>query len=85
MTVVAGRTRAQVEAIRQETLKAEIRRIRDEKIREVTWRVERNARETALGIPVTEDIQSVFAYIQSLCEIPEQTGFPAAVVWPREP
>ncbi len=85
MTVVAGRTRAQVEAIRQETIKAEIRKIRDEKIREVTWRVERNTREAALGIPVTEDIKPILAYIQSLCEIPQQSGSPADVVWPREP
>ena len=59
-----------------------VREERDALIADVTWRYERYARETRLGMATTDDIGKLDAYIQALCNIPDQAGFPHNVVWP---
>ena len=67
-----------------EQLAAKVRAERDARINTVTWRYERQARETRLGIPLTDDIAELDAYIQALADVPEQEGFPSQVVWPEQ-
>lgn len=64
---------------------AQVRRDRDFRIGEIRWLVERHRDELALQIDTTltpEDYRLVQEYVQSLRDVPEQDGFPAAVVWP---
>lgn len=60
----------------------EVRLTRDKMIENVMWRVYRNQRELRLGLAVTEPISKLDDYIQALCDIPEQQGFPWNVAWP---
>jgi len=59
-----------------------VREKRSTLIANVTWRYERYAREMRLGLATTDDIGKLDAYIQLLCDIPDQAGFPHDVVWP---
>jgi hypothetical protein len=58
------------------------RSIRDTLIEAIEWRVSRYEREIMLGMTPTEDIEGVLRYIQALCDIPEQEGFPSDIMWP---
>lgn len=59
-----------------------LRTIRDLAIDNLSWRYERNARETRLSLTTTDNIADLDAYAQALAEIPQQAGFPKVVNWP---
>lgn len=63
-------------------LPSTIRAERDARINAVSWRYERHARELRLGIPTTDSLAVLDAYIQALADVPSQVGFPSSVVWP---
>ena len=61
----------------------DIRKIREDKIKHVEWRVMRNLSETRQGItPTTDNISDLDTYIQSLRDITSTTTNPLEVVWP---
>jgi hypothetical protein len=60
----------------------EMRQLRDIRIDEIMWRVYRHQRQTRLGLPTTDDIAKLDEYIQALCDVPEQEGFPYNIKWP---
>ena len=60
-----------------------IRKIREDKIKHVEWRVMRNLSETRQGVtPTTDNISDLDTYIQSLRDITSTTTNPLEVVWP---
>ena len=61
---------------------AEVRENRDEKIKEVEWRVMRNMSETRQGVDTTDNITDLDKYIQALRDITSSTTNPLEVVWP---
>lgn len=61
----------------------QVRSRRDAMIDDVSWRYERHAREERLGLAFTDSIEALDAYIQALCDITTQPGFPGSVVWPE--
>lgn len=65
----------------EQRLWAEIRRIRDQKIKDVEWRYNRYARETRLGATPTDNITALDTYIQALADITEQEDS-ANISWP---
>ena len=67
-----------------EQLAEQVRTERDAKIEAVRWRIERAQDEKELGIPLTEPLEPLLQYVQSLRDIPEQAGFPENVEWPLE-
>ena len=67
-----------------EQLAEKVRTERDAKIEAVRWRVERAKDEKELGIPLTEPLEPLLQYVQSLRDIPEQAGFPENVEWPLD-
>ena len=60
----------------------ELREARDEKIKEVEWRVMRNLSETRQSIPTTDNISDLDTYIQALRDIPDSATNLSEVVWP---
>ncbi|SBS30423.1 hypothetical protein MSP8886_01808 [Marinomonas spartinae] len=50
----------------------------------ISWRYERHASELRLGINVTDSIESLDTYAQTLRDITEQEGFPTTIDWPTE-
>lgn len=82
MIRVPGRSKADVENLRLESLASEIREERDLRITKVSWRIERWNRETLLGIPHHDDMLELQTYIQALCDVPGQSTFPQHVEWP---
>lgn len=82
MTVVPGRTAVQVSEAYTSWKASNIRKERDTKIYEVEWRVSRYRREVDLNLPHTDDLTALNTYIQALCDVPQQSGFPDSVVWP---
>ena len=61
----------------------DIRKIREDKIKHVEWRVMRNLSETRQGItPTTDNISDLDTYIQSLRDITSTTTNPLEVVLP---
>ena len=61
---------------------AEVRETRDEKIKEVEWRVMRNLSETRQGLSTTDNISDLDTYIQALRDIPDSATSLSEVVWP---
>ena len=61
---------------------AQIRADRDARMRAADWRYERYHRETRLGLPPTDKLADLDAYMQALANVPEQPGFPRDVTWP---
>jgi hypothetical protein len=61
-----------------------IRAQRDLLIQAQSWKYERNAREVRLGLKPTDDMKALDTYIQALSDVPNQKGFPDAVVWPTQ-
>ena len=64
----------------------EVRSKRDSMIEDIMWRVERCQTQTALGVTPAdseEQYRDVLSYIESLRQVPEQTGFPDSVEWPE--
>lgn len=62
----------------------QVREKRDSLMAAFEWRVARNAREVALGIPLHETTESVNAYMQALADI-TKTDDPFLINWPEEP
>jgi hypothetical protein len=62
-----------------------VRRERDIRINDISWRIERNQRELRLGLEPTDSTQILDQYIQDLCNVPKQAGFPFEVEWPAKP
>ena len=62
-----------------ETARAE----RDRLIESVRWRIERHNDELALGSEPTEALEPLLQYVQSLRDMPQQSGFPDDVDWPE--
>ena len=58
---------------------------RDRLIESVRWRIERHSDELALGSEPTEPLEPLLQYVQSLRDVPQQTGFPESVEWPQCP
>lgn len=61
---------------------AGIRKERDIRIHQMTWRYERYARHERLGLPQVDDIQKLDSYIQALANIPQTQEDPYDIVWP---
>jgi len=60
-----------------ERISNSVRRERDRKINEITWRIERHESELRQGLTPTEsDISNIDVYIQELRDFPELDGFP---------
>lgn len=72
----------QVTDVNDQEKAADVRATRNRLIEEVMWRVYRNNRETRLGLNTTEPIARLDQYIQDLCDVPNQVGFPWEVTWP---
>lgn len=62
---------------------AQVRAERDRRMAAAQWRYERLARETRLGLPLSDDLGALDAYMQALADVTDQAGFPAAVDWPE--
>ena len=72
-------------ASRIEELWEEVRQNRDDKIKEVEWRVMRNMSETRQGVDTTDNITDLDTYIQTLRDITSSTTNPLEVSWPDTP
>lgn len=59
----------------------EIRQFRDAKIKDVEWRVMRNASEVRLGITPSDNLEALDVYIQELRDITNVSSF-TDVVYP---
>jgi hypothetical protein len=59
----------------------EIRRIRDQKIKDVEWRYNRYSRQIRMGVTPSDDIESLDEYVQALADITLQED-PNNIVWP---
>lgn len=69
-------------------LAANIRRIRDQKLLDIQWRVDRYRSQADAGIPTNDSPQEykrLLEYMQELRNITQQSGFPKEIVWPKEP
>jgi len=63
-----------------------IREERSRRIAAVAWRYERHAREQRLGLPLSDDIEILDAYIQALADFPETVTDPLdPPPWPVSP
>ena len=59
-----------------------IRQIRNERISEVEWRINRYNSEVRLGLEPTDDIRKLDTYIQALRDITKHED-PFTIVWPE--
>lgn len=59
----------------------EIRKLRDEKMKEFDWRYHRYMRQSRLGIETTDNLESLDAYMQSLADVTTQSDL-NNIVWP---
>lgn len=69
-----------------EELGIRIRRERNMKLQEITWRIDRYRSQTELGCTTTDDANAytqLLVYAQALRDVPQQTTFPQSVVWPE--
>ena len=69
-----------------EDLAESIRRIRDKKLLDIQWRIDRYRSQTELGCTTTDDANAytqLLVYAQALRDVPQQTTFPQSVVWPE--
>ena len=68
-----------------EYLALTVRAQRDALLGRFSWRYERYASETRLGIETTDSIVVLDKYAQALRDITNQEGFPAVINWPESP
>lgn len=68
----------------EEEIANNVRSMRDSKINEIMWKVERHQRLLSMELPTIDNISEIYSYIQLLCDIPEQQEFPYSVNWPIE-
>lgn len=66
----------------REELLAEVRKERDQKMRDFEWRYNRYFRQTRLGLPTTDTLDSLDRYMQSLADITDQADL-SNVIWPN--
>lgn len=59
-----------------------VRKTRDEKMGEFEWRYSRYDRQIRLGLPTTDTLADMDAYMQALADITNQTD-PYNIVWPE--
>lgn len=59
----------------------EVRKLRDQKINEFDWKYNRYDRQVRLGLPTTDNIEALDAYIQALCDVTTQSD-PFNIIWP---
>ena len=71
--------------LKDERLAATARAQRDTLLEQFTWRYERHARETRLGVETTDALDALDAYAQALANVPQQKGFPTTIEWPLAP
>lgn len=67
---------------------AEARAERDRRIDAIRWRIERYQTQEAAGLETTdtaEHYKAILLYVQTLRDVPAQSGFPDAIEWPEEP
>lgn len=62
----------------------EIKSMRDQKIKDIEWRITRNLSEERLGLPATESLVLLDQYIQNLRNITTQPD-PFNIQWPQVP
>lgn len=67
---------------KNDLLWSEVRNNREEKIREVEWRIFRYQSQVRLGMTPVDDITKLDEYVQSLRDITSSTSNPSEVVWP---
>ena len=79
--LVLGKTEQEV----KDEKASEIRRIRDGKIEEIQWRIQRYTEQKAIGTTTDSEAnyKKILQYVQDLRDVPEQEGFPETVVWPE--
>ena len=78
--LVLGKTEQEV----KDEKASEIRRIRDSKIEEIQWRIQRYTEQVSMGVKTTdseENYKAVLKYVQDLRDVPKQKTFPESVVW----
>lgn len=63
---------------------SDVRAKRARLMAEFEWRMARHARELRLGLPPTDNLQALDAYMQALADITLQPD-PCAIVWPNPP
>jgi len=63
----------------------EAKTLRDKKIEDVMWRIQRYESEVRLGMTPTDDLVALDGYVQLLRDVPLQAGFPMTINWPVEP
>ncbi|MBJ7537150.1 phage tail assembly chaperone [Marinomonas transparens] len=68
-----------------EELAAAARAKRDTLLNDMSWRYERHAGETRLGLPTTDAIEALDEYAQALRNITNKTKFPKKIKWPKIP
>jgi hypothetical protein len=67
-------------------LAEKVRAERDRRIEAIMWRVQRYESEVRQGwTDTTDDINVLDTELQALRDVPQQEGFPEAVVWPESP
>ena len=69
-----------------EDLAANIRRIRDQKLLDIQWRVDRYRTQLDLGIETADTpatYRQLLSYMQALRDITAQESFPYSVTWPE--
>jgi len=82
--VITDKTTAELQA-EQDVLWDEVRRERDQRIKDFEWRISRYLSETRQGIsPTTDVIAQLDGYVQSLRNITTQAD-PLNISWPVEP
>ena len=64
---------------------SDVKSRRDMQIANIMWRIERYNRLDRLGLPQIDDIQKIDNYVQQLCDVPTQPGYPENVIWPSYP
>lgn len=80
--LVLGKTEQEV----KDEKASEIRCIRDRKIEEIQWRIQRYTEQVSMGVKTTDsedDYKKILQYAQDLRNVPEQEGFPETVVMPE--
>jgi len=60
----------------------EIRKIRDEKMRDFEWRYNRYHRQVRLGLPTNDTLENLDSYMQALADITNQEDL-SNIIWPE--
>jgi hypothetical protein len=76
---------AEMKAVALEVQWDKVRVMREDRIQEQRWRIDRHNDEIALGREPSEDIEPVLSYVQELRDIPSTQTDPFAIVWPEAP